>query len=70
MSDLEARLLAAHTASDKHALVTLYEEAATAAKTPEAEGFFLTQAYVYALETGHPKAADLHQRLKTIGREA
>lgn len=70
MNDLEARLRAAHTAGDKHALVTLYEEAATEAKTPEAQGFFLTQAYVYALETGHPKAAELHRRLKTTGREA
>ncbi len=70
MNDLEARLHAAHAASDKHALVTLYEEAATTAKTPEAEGFYLTQAYVYALETGHPKSAVLHQRLKATGREA
>jgi len=70
MSGLEARLLAAHSEGEKQALVTLYEEAATAAKTPEAQGFFLTQAYVYALETGHPKAADLHLRLKASGREA
>ncbi|MCH2066131.1 hypothetical protein [Shimia sp.] len=70
MNDLEAHLLAAHSEGEKHALITLYEEAATAAKTPEAEGFFLTQAYVYALETGHPKSADLHRRLKTTGREA
>ncbi|WP_299424515.1 hypothetical protein [uncultured Shimia sp.] len=70
MSDLEARLLAAHAADDKIALVTLYKEAATAAKTPEAKGFFLTQAYVYAIETGHPIAADLHQNLKATGREA
>lgn len=70
MSILESRLLAAHAAGDKHALVALYEEAATAAIPPEAQGFFLTQAYVYALETGHPKAAELHQRLKATGREA
>ena len=70
MSILESRLLAAHATGDKQALVTLYEEAATAAETPEAQGFFLTQAYVYALETGHPKADELHQRLKTMGREA
>ncbi len=70
MSVLESLLLAAHAAGDKHALVTLYEEAATAAKTPEAQGFFFTQAYVYALETGHPKSAVLHQRLKATGREA
>ena len=70
MRDLEARLIAAHAAGQKHTLVTLYEEAATEAKTPEAQGFFLTQAYVYALETGHPKAADLHLRLKASGREA
>lgn len=69
MSNLEARLLATHVADDKMALVALYVEAAAATDTPEAEGFFLTQAYVYALETGHPKAAELHQKLKATGRE-
>ncbi|SMP22697.1 hypothetical protein [Shimia sagamensis] len=70
MNGLETRLLAAHAAGDKSALVTLYEEAAAGAETPEAQGFFLTQAYVYALEIGHAKASTLHQRLKASGREA
>lgn len=69
MRDLETRLLAAHAAGDKQELVPLYEEAASTAETPEAQGFFLTQAYVYALEIGHAKAANLHQRLKAKGRE-
>ncbi|WP_412554298.1 hypothetical protein [Shimia sp. MIT1388] len=69
MSDLESRLLAAHSAGDKHALVALYEEAAAATDKPEAKGFYFTQAYVYALETDHPKAAELHQKLKATGRE-
>ncbi|WP_294224697.1 hypothetical protein [uncultured Shimia sp.] len=70
MSGLETRLLAAHVADDKMALVALYEEAAAVTDTPEAKGFFLTQAYVYALEAGHPKAAGLHQKLKATGRES
>lgn len=70
MSNLETRLLAAHVVGDKPALVTLYEEAATTAETDQAQGFFLTQAYVYALETDHPKAVKLRQRLKSTGRES
>lgn len=70
MSDLETCLLAAHAVGDKLACVTLYEEAAASAKTTEAQGFYLTQAYVYALEANHPSATALHQRLKAMGREA
>ncbi|MFY0660141.1 MAG: hypothetical protein JXR15_06570 [Shimia sp.] len=69
MSNLENLLLAAHDADDKVALVLLYEEASAAADTPEAKGFYLTQALVYALEIGHPKAADLRQKLRATGRE-
>lgn len=77
MSDLDARLLAAHAAGDKAALVTLYRQAAEAASGAAeaasgaaATGFFLTQAYVFALDTGHPEASRLHARLVDMGREA
>jgi hypothetical protein len=31
--------------------------------------FFLTYAYVFALQTGHPNQIDLKARLKHYGRE-
>ena len=53
--------------------VALYTQAANRA---EAEGdhdqacFYLTQAYVHALEAGRPEAAALNARLVEAGREA
>ena len=35
----------------------------------EAEGFLLTQAYVFALESGHCDAESLQKRLMALGRE-
>jgi hypothetical protein len=67
---LDAALLAAHAADDRRALVALYVEAADGAGDRAAAGFYLTHAYVYALETGHPAAPGLHARLKAEGREA
>ena len=69
MHDLNARLLAAHAAGDTAALVTLYRAAAHHTQDANAAGFFLTQAYVYALEIGHPAAADLRADLVSRGRE-
>ncbi|MCA0870311.1 hypothetical protein LCL97_05720 [Seohaeicola saemankumensis] len=68
MSDLEARLLDAHMQSDKRSLVSLYTEAAHQAPTPDAAAFFLTQAYVYALETAHEDCSVLNDRLVAMGR--
>lgn len=70
MTDLGARLLAAHAAGDKKALVTLYGQAAEETQDADAAGFYLTHAYVFALELGHPDAPALHARLKADGREA
>jgi hypothetical protein len=70
MSGLDAALLAAHAAGDRAALIRLYAQAADAAGDAEAEGFYLTHAYVFALESGAPEAAALHARLKAEGREA
>ncbi|MFD2856379.1 hypothetical protein [Seohaeicola zhoushanensis] len=69
MSDLNDRLLAAHEAGDRAALVALYTEAAEASADPDAAGFFLTHAYVWALELGHPAVATLRARLRAQGRE-
>ena len=69
MSDLDERLLEAHGRDDRPALVTLYREAADASTDADAEGFYLTHAYVFALETNHASAPLLHARLKAAGRE-
>jgi hypothetical protein len=70
MTGLQARLLAAHADNDRHALVALYQEAADTSADPVAQGFFLTHAYVFALELGDPRASDLHARLKAQGRDS
>ena len=69
MKSLDARLLDAHERDDKGALVALYAEAARAANEDTARGFFLTHAYVFALELGHPDAPSLRQQLIEMGRE-
>lgn len=69
MNDLDARLLTAHERDDRPALVTLYSEAAEAALNEDAQGFYLTHAYVFSLELGHPNAQTLHARLKALRRE-
>ncbi|WP_322866508.1 hypothetical protein U5922_010095 [Aquicoccus sp. G2-2] len=68
MSDLDARLLAAHSRDDRAALVTLYEEAADAAVSDVACGFYLTHAFIFALEVGDAGAERLRGRLKGMGR--
>ncbi|WP_028956324.1 hypothetical protein [Sulfitobacter sp. 20_GPM-1509m] len=69
MTDLNAQLLAAHAAGDHLALVALYAQAADAADDMEAACFFLTQAYVFALEQNAPQIAVLRARLAAEGRE-
>lgn len=66
---LDAWLLAAHAADDPQALVALYSEAAEHAADDDARGFYLTHAYVYALEIGDPHAASLKAQLIALGRE-
>ncbi len=69
MTDLQHRLLAAHAAGDPAALIPLYREAAQTAQNADAAGFFLTHAYVFALEAGHPDAPGLREDLIAQGRE-
>lgn len=70
MSDLDARLLAAHDRQDLADLVTLYHEAAGQAPNDRARGFYLTQSYVYALDINHPDSPILRAALVAMGREA
>lgn len=67
---LEARLLAAHEADDRAALIALYTQAAERDAVPGGRAFYLTHAYVYALETGDARAAPLHAALVALGAEA
>ena len=70
---LDARLLAAHAAGDLGALVRLYGDAGDAALSAgdeDAAGFYLTHAYIFALDAGDPAAATLRARLIAMGREA
>lgn len=69
---LDLALIEAHGRGDGRALVGLYARAATdgaRAGDAAAEAFFLTQAYVFALEAGDPAADDLHARLVRLGRD-
>ena len=67
---LDRALLDAHARDDRSALVGLYTQAADVANDRDAACFYLTHAYVFALERGDARAPDLHARLKTEGREA
>lgn len=70
--DLDAQLIAAHESGDLPALVALYSKAAQEAEAAgdvDAACFFLTHAYVFALEAGDARSEALHQRLKAYGRE-
>jgi len=69
---LDRQLLAAHASGDLAELSRLYGEAAdwaSAQNDPVGASFYLTHAYVFALQKGLPSAAEFHQRLKSMGRE-
>lgn len=68
---LDQDLLAAHAAQDLPGLVRLYTLAADAAEARQdidAACFFLTHAFVFALEYGAPEADALNKRLAERGR--
>lgn len=71
VSDLDTRLLAAHAEEDGTALIALYAEAAEAARANGDTGraaFYLTHAWIFALEAGDPRAREYHCRLVAAGR--
>ena len=68
MSTLDDALIAAHLHGDGAALVQLYRQAADETADLDAACFYLTHAYVFALETDHPLADDIHGRLAREGR--
>ena len=68
MSDLHAFLLAAHASGDQDALIAGYTAAADQQDSIDAACFFLTHAYVFALETADPRMSELKSRLAAHGR--
>lgn len=68
---LNRRLLDAHDSHDTSTLIDLYQQAADLAEAASHINeacFFLTQAYVFALETNSPQLENLHNRLRQYGR--
>ncbi|MBO6604860.1 MULTISPECIES: hypothetical protein [Paracoccaceae] len=64
--DLDRALLAAHARDDRAALIGLYAKASDMATDRTARAFYLTQAYVFALEAGTPEAERLRGGLKAL----
>jgi hypothetical protein len=68
-TDLNNSILAAHAEEDYLGLIGLYSQAAGLAESQDAECFFLTYAYVFALELGHDNQGALQTRLTAYDRE-
>lgn len=71
LADLERRLLEAHLAGDRPVLSGLYAEAserAEAAGQRQRAAFYLTHAWVFALEAGLASAETFGARLRSWGR--
>ncbi|WP_298850060.1 hypothetical protein [uncultured Ruegeria sp.] len=71
LQELDKRLLQAHADHDVPTLIRLYHEAASQAeqrKDHDAACFYLTHAFVFALEYGAPEADELNRKLYERGR--
>ena len=69
--DLNARLLEAHAKLDQVELIVQYTAAADLAidqGDQDRAAFFLTYAWIFALEIGHQNAETLEARLRCMGR--
>ena len=69
---LHDALLLAHERHEGAVLVGLYADAAQRAQVRDqtkAQAFFLTQAYVFALEIGLSETRDLREQLIELGAE-
>ena len=70
--DLDRALIKAHARGDISELIRLYTRAGDASEAIgdiDAACFYLTHAYVFALQEGDGAAADLNIRLVEHGRE-
>ncbi len=71
LAELDKRLIRAHSDYDVPALIRLYHEAANDAEQRQdhdAACFYLTHAFVFALEYGAPEADELNRKLHEHGR--
>jgi hypothetical protein len=69
---LDTDFLRANEQSDHEQLVILYRKAGLScidAKNVDAGCFYLTHAYIFALEMGSSKVDELHEILVSYGRE-
>ncbi|MEM1431065.1 MAG: hypothetical protein AAGG09_16545 [Pseudomonadota bacterium] len=66
---LDAALVHAHESGDKAVLARLYADAAARADDTRQKAFYLTHAYVFALDAGLADATRLHARLRALGCE-
>lgn len=71
LNELDTHLLQAHSDHDVPALIRLYALAADQAdqrQDHDAACFYLTHAFVFALEDGAPEADELNRQLYERGR--
>ena len=71
--EIENEMLKAHTKNNVKELVRLYKQAGEMKQNEndeDAEAFFLTHAYVFALESGDAHAHEICNRLVSLGRES
>ena len=71
--NLDEELISAHQTHNLHRLVVLYQRAADEAfvrQDIDAGCFYLTHAYIFALEGNHPDSSAIHLRLMEYGRES
>lgn len=71
LAALERELLAAHESDEGNALIGLYAAAADKAEASDdidSAAFFLTHAWIFALERGDERAEALRARLANWGR--
>ncbi len=67
-TDLDTALHVAHATNDYRQMITLYVRAAQT-HDGQAAAFYLTHAYIYALELGDPRAPKLHAQLIAMNAE-
>lgn len=71
LSMLDTAIINAHESGDRSGIMALYHEAALRFEEDglvDGAAFFLTQAYVFALEAGDSLATDIAAKLRAMGR--
>ncbi|ABD54805.1 hypothetical protein [Jannaschia sp. CCS1] len=65
----EAALRTARGTGDWSDVIALYLKAAEAEGDPQGTAFYLTHAYIHALEAGDPRVPSLKTRLVALGAD-